>query len=231
MKGVLNLFCSKSQTMSSRKTAHEQSICISNAFVSTIETSASDIMIPESIIDLISSFVGDLLDNQGSYTWKISDPLMVNQILHTENGTKFTSNPFTISRIRCELDIYPNGNTPDLSGYFVIFLRLISLPKYVKSVTASRIFRVLENQTSAAYVDDISIDTPDYWTDKCPLSELVAINPDTMSVQVELFILKIMFSDKNALENCPLSLTSIIPDKLTRDHHLECIFYGYAKLY
>ena len=99
--------------------------------------------------NIILSYLSDLFDNYGLYTWKISDYQTVKKILRCKNGDKFMSDPFTISRLKCQLIIYPNGDKQELDGYFVIQFHLLSLPKYVKNVRFGRIFRVLENQSAA----------------------------------------------------------------------------------
>ena len=205
-------------------TTHEQSLLVSNGFIRSIECILScqaNLLqtIPTSVVDLISAFIGDLFVNEGSYTWKIIDPLTVDKILHANNGDKFISDPFIISRIKYQLEVYPNGEIPELSGYFMIYLRILSLPKYVKNITIARVFRVLENKAGAGFFDTINIDQPDYWTRKCPLSELVAINPSTITVQVEIMINKILLNDLSVLDNYPLKPSSY--KEFDETHHLE----------
>ena len=213
--------------MSSPLTTDQPSLWILNGFIHNIQVllSIKDNplhTIPQSVIDLIYLFIGDLFSNEGSYTWKISDSLTVDKMLHAKNGEKFTSDPFIISRVKYQLEIYPNGNDPELSGYFVIYLRILSLPNYVENITIARIFRVLENKAGAGFVEDVSMDEPDYWTKKCPLSELIAINPTTITVQVDIMINKILLNDLSALNNYPLSPT--ILNEFQKEHHFEFTF-------
>ena len=60
-------------------------------------------------------------NTNGSYTLKITNPSTVHKILHVKNGEKFTSDPFVISRVNFQLDIYPNGDKPEFEGYFIIY--------------------------------------------------------------------------------------------------------------
>ena len=205
-------------------TTKAQSLIILSGFIRNIETllSFKDNLfqiIPQSIIDLIALFVDDLFSNQGSHTWKIKDPLTVDRILHAKNMQKFTSDPFIISRLKYQLEIYPNGDKPELIGYFVIYLRVLSLPKYIKNVSIGRTFKILENKAGAAYHCAVSLDEHEYWGRKCPLSELLDINPDTISVKVEIIINKILLNDTSILDNYPLRPTTL--NQLKSEYHLK----------
>ena len=126
--------------MSTIAASNQQSLMILRTFIrnlkSLLSTKDNPLFhtIPQPVIDLILLFTGNIFDNQGSYTWKITDKQIVNQILTSKNGHKFSSEPFIICRIQCQLKIYPNGNNPDLSGYFLIYLQILSLPKYIRSI-------------------------------------------------------------------------------------------------
>ena len=216
--------------MSTLVVGHEQSSLILNGFLreqSNLLSNEDDLLqfIPKPIKDLISLFSGDLFDNHGSFTWKITDSSMVGKILNAKNGEKFESDPFMISRTKCQLEIYPNGHTQEISGYFVIFLKIVSIPKYVQCINIGRIFRVLENKAAAGYQKKyVNTQEPDYWTRKCPLAELQAINPNTINVQVDIFINKIILNTiiDNILDYYPLSPSPI--KELAVNHHLEYTF-------
>ena len=143
-------------------------------------------IIPLSVINVICLYINNIFSNRGVYTWKIDDIVKVKQILNAKNGDKFESNTFMISRLKCKLVIYPNGDTEELKGWFVIHLVLLSLPSYIKHINCLRIFRVLENKASDSYLPDISPTMHDYWSTKCPLQELIDLDVNTITVQVEL---------------------------------------------
>ena len=58
-----------------------------------------------------------------------------------------------MSRLKWQIEVYPNGDKPELKGYFVIYLRLLSLSSYINYILISRIFHVLENKASDSYVE------------------------------------------------------------------------------
>ena len=180
--------------------------------------------VPTSIKELIASYAKTLFSNQGTYSWSISDPIIVEKMLNAETGDKFTSTPFTIARVKCQIEVYPNGDKQELSGYFVIYLRILSLPKYVKNITVGRIFHVLENRAGASFHNTISQVNHDWWGRKCPLSELIELNPNTITVQIEIIINKICINADgiDILNNYPLKpISTSFMDQFKMKRHLE----------
>ena len=91
-------------------------------------------IIPLSVINIIVLFIDNVFTNHGIYSWKIEDMELVQRMLYAENGAKWESDPFTMSRLKWKIEVYPNGDTKKLEGYFVIYLRLLSLPSYIDHV-------------------------------------------------------------------------------------------------
>eukprot|EP01084_Bolivina_argentea_P156006 271853_1 len=171
-------------------------------FINTIQASLPAtnnifFVIPSAISNIIFLYVSNMFKNQGAYTWLIDDNKTVNDILNAKNGDKFESNPFKLAKLDCKLEIFPNGDNPDLVGYFVIYLRLLSLPIHISCIRFGRTFRVIECQSGASWLSTIDIQNYDYWTRKQPLAELAKINPKTITIKVEINIFKIILKEIN----------------------------------
>ena len=184
---------------------------ISTGYIKKIQSSLSKDTklfqhIPLSLIDLVICYVHDLFSNRSLFTWKISDHQMISKMLNAPIGSKFTSSPFTLCRVQCQFEIYPNGDKQISSGYFIIYLRILSLPKYVKDFSFGRIFHVIENRATASFSAFANVNMHDFWGKKCPLFELVQINPDTITIQVEFIINSLTISDLNILNDYPLEV-------------------------
>eukprot|EP01083_Nonionella_stella_P013776 38737_1 len=172
----------------------------------SLDTSPFSI-IPQPIINVILLYVHNLFSNQGMYTWQMNDSDTVHHMLHAKNGDKFESAPFKIARLQCKLEVYPNGDTKEMNGFFLIHLRLLSMPSNVKSIKFGRTFRILECKAAASWLSTVSTDIHDYWTRKAPLSELLELNPQTITIQVEVNIFKLMLKAavNETLQKYPLN--------------------------
>eukprot|EP01084_Bolivina_argentea_P281095 480883_1 len=98
--------------------------------------------IPSCITNIILLYLENYFINEGLYIWKISNPQMVNKMLTANNCSKFESETFTMAKLQWKLAIFPNGNNKELEKYFIIHLRLLSLPSIIESITFGRTFRV-----------------------------------------------------------------------------------------
>ena len=90
--------------------------------------------------------------NHGSHSWLIDDESLVEQIIGAKCGTKFVSNPFSMVGLKWRLEIYPNGRLKQYEGYFMIYLRLLTLPPCIDKMQICRVFRVIENQCSNIWI-------------------------------------------------------------------------------
>ena len=148
--------------------------------------------IPNEIAHLISLFIDNYFSTNAKHTWEITDPALITKILTAAVGDKFTSAPFTMLNCKWQFEIHPNGNKPELQGFFVIHVRLLSLPSDdIECITIWRMLRVLENSACSGWMETVGIDQSVWWTRKCPLKELIDLNTNTISIQVEVFIQKL----------------------------------------
>eukprot|EP01084_Bolivina_argentea_P241540 405455_1 len=159
--------------------------------------------IPVGICNLISSYIHNFCDNSGLYEWKIDNINLINQMMNATCGTKFESDSFILSRIKCKLIIYPNGNNEDLKGYFVIHLYL-SLPSFINKITFVRVFRIKENMSGSSWLTTLSNGEYEWWSKNAPLSELQKLKCKTITIQIELNIQRLYLNNDfnfNILKN------------------------------
>eukprot|EP01083_Nonionella_stella_P179101 634752_1 len=69
-----------------------------------------------------------------TYTWKITDPSLVQQMKNAKNKSSWKSPTFSAGGFRWNLHVYPNGNKESLVGYVHPNLFLACLPPKVKSI-------------------------------------------------------------------------------------------------
>ena len=96
--------------------------------------------IPTDINLLTLSFIQNYFKNDGVHRWKINDPEQVNKMLNCHCGQRFISDTFEMARLKWRFEIYPNGTDQDLKGFFIIHLRLLSLPSNIQSIVLWRLF-------------------------------------------------------------------------------------------
>lgn len=132
--------------------------------------------------------------NHGSHSWLIDDESLVEQIIGAKCGTKFVSNPFSMVGLKWRLEIYPNGRLKQYEGYFMIYLRLLTLPPCIDKMQICRVFRVIENQCSNIWIFTLRRNEYAYWNKKCPLSELIEMDSKTITIYVEVHIQKLFLS-------------------------------------
>ena len=213
--------------MSAKRTTIDHTKLVLAGYIRDIQSKLSSLesnllcIIPASVINVVLLYLKDLFMNHGVYTWCITDPIMVRKILDAETGEKFTSDPFKIARLTCQIEIYPNGDKEEICGWFVIHLKLLSLPKYIKHVTWTRIFQVLECRAGAPFTWHGNIEHHDLWTRKCHLGHLIELNPNTITVQVEMIINKIVLNDTSTLDNILWTHGGLLPHPLSMYDHIE----------
>eukprot|EP01084_Bolivina_argentea_P095100 170972_1 len=149
--------------------------------------------IPSGITHFILSYLHNYFKNDGTYLWKIKDQSLINQIFSAKNGEKFESEIFQAAKLNWTIEIYPAGDKPQHIGYFVIYIRLISLPSHIENITFCRTFRVLECMVSTSWSDTISNGEHQEWTKKLPLSDLKNMKLKQISVLVELNVFRVKF--------------------------------------
>eukprot|EP01084_Bolivina_argentea_P045890 84467_1 len=69
-----------------------------------------------------------------SYTWQITDPILITQIKTATPKQRFASPAFRLFNFVWELKLYPNGETNNNSGMAKIFLRACGLSKKISSI-------------------------------------------------------------------------------------------------
>eukprot|EP01083_Nonionella_stella_P176759 619334_1 len=82
-----------------------------------------------------------------TYTWKITDPSLVQQMKNAKNESKWTSPTFSAGGFKWYLDVYPNGIDKSWKGYVDHFLFLAFLPPKVKSIRVRYELRLMETDS------------------------------------------------------------------------------------
>ena len=178
---------------------------------------------PSDLVKVIISYIKNFVENSGMHRIQINDPDMVNKMLNADCEEKFEMKPFTLSRIKCRLVIYPNGDKPELKGYFILHL-FMDLPGYIDTITFSRVFRVKESYTSSSWLSTISNGEYEYWSKHCPLQDIIMINPISLTIEIELNIHELTLKNESylsLLEQC--KLPKIKPAKYDTKIHIEYI--------
>ena len=164
--------------------------------------------IPSDITHIALSYLENYFANNGQYTWKITDCQLVKKMLNAECGEKFESKIIDIARLKWRFEIYPNGLNEELKGFFVIRLRLISLPSIIDSIVICRIFRIFETMAASIYISELRVNEHAFWTKKCLLAELIDLKCQTITIQADICINKVILKDLNNAENV-ISMTPI----------------------
>eukprot|EP01083_Nonionella_stella_P308142 1085950_1 len=69
-----------------------------------------------------------------TYTWKITDTSLVQQMKNAKNKAKWNSSAFSAGGFRWYLEVNPNGTRESSLGYVKVYLYLACLPPKVKSI-------------------------------------------------------------------------------------------------
>ena len=138
---------------------------------------------------------------------------------------KFEIASFIVARVKCRLVIYPNGDKPELEGYFILHLHM-DLPEYIDTITFCRLFRVKECYTSSAWLTTLSNGEYEYWTRHCPLQDIKMNNPLSLNIEIELNIHEITLKDNvySSLSQC--KLPDIHPKKAVKKAEITYILEG-----
>eukprot|EP01083_Nonionella_stella_P128901 390703_1 len=82
-----------------------------------------------------------------TYTWKVTDPSLVQQMKNAKNKAKWKSPTFSAGGFRVYLNVYPSGSIKSLVGYVNVYLNLACLPPKVKSIQIGYELRLIEADT------------------------------------------------------------------------------------
>eukprot|EP01083_Nonionella_stella_P123770 373142_1 len=82
-----------------------------------------------------------------TYTWKITDPSLVQSMKNAKIGAEWKSPRFSIGGFSWYLELCPNGYSNDDKGHVQLFLGLAFLPPKVKSLRIGKEFRLIETDT------------------------------------------------------------------------------------
>ena len=173
-------------------------------YTRNIEKSLSNYQfIPTSITSVVLLYVFNYFENRGVHKWRISDPKIMAAILTAKCGDKFESDPFVMTRMRWKFEIYPNGSEQALSGFFIVGLRLLSLPAMIDSVEFGRIFRISERRVGAGWVSSVSLGGLSKWRHKCPSTEILDAKPGYLSIECEVNIHRLILKENGNTSPMP----------------------------
>eukprot|EP01083_Nonionella_stella_P147601 466041_1 len=122
-----------------------------------------------------------------TYTWKITDPSLVQQMKNSKNESKWSSPTFAAGGFKWYLDVYPNGLDKSVKGYVDLFLYLAFVPPKVKSIPARYELRLIETDTF--YKNRKSFDKSEMnsgWTRKLLHNQIQNLSTLTFSAKVDV---------------------------------------------
>eukprot|EP01083_Nonionella_stella_P193686 715065_1 len=139
--------------------------------------------------------------NSGSYTWNITNTQLVNAICNANFNSTFTSDIFTIGKLKWQIILYPNGFNEKSKGSFLICIKLIEMPKQWKGFIASRTSQCIQTSTSDTTIRHF---TKSGQVKGCSLysltlSELKATNPSKITIITSINIIKITLKNDKIL--------------------------------
>eukprot|EP01083_Nonionella_stella_P282588 961556_1 len=79
-----------------------------------------------------------------SYTWTITDGLLMEHIKSANNGQEFKSPAFTMFNFRWYLQVFPNGQSSNSIGKSTLYIYLTALPSKIRSIRISRRYSFAE---------------------------------------------------------------------------------------
>eukprot|EP01084_Bolivina_argentea_P002164 3983_1 len=133
--------------------------------------------------------------NGGTYTWRITDPQMVNSMLHAKHKQAFNSEIFEIANLKWQLLCYPNGHEPKYKGSFCVHLKPIDIPQMISKIVFFRQFRILETGTGGSWISQLSND--DWAQENRFLYLSQASKLKQISIQLQLLIHGIIMNEQN----------------------------------
>eukprot|EP01084_Bolivina_argentea_P045891 84469_1 len=96
-----------------------------------------------------------------SYTWQITDPILITQIKTATPKQRFASPAFRLFNFVWELNLFPNGDTNSNSGMVKIYLRTCGLSKKISSINTRIRYCFVEGDKSKAANAKITQDKPE----------------------------------------------------------------------
>eukprot|EP01084_Bolivina_argentea_P065865 120061_1 len=128
----------------------------------------------------------------GEYLWIIKGSLLT-QMINAENKKKFESSPFKMCGLRWCIIVYPNGDSNDCIGSFVVELKLLSLPQNTNKIIVCRRIYCKESQSSNTHISSCKKDSTHRWTDyTLSLKEIINNNFIELSLLIKIKILRII---------------------------------------
>ena len=172
---------------------------------------------------IILSFIKSFEENSGIHRITINDLNLMHKMLNAKCKEKFEMESFILSRVKCRLVIYPNGDKPELEGYFVLHL-FMDLPEFIDTITFSRMFRVKEACSSSLWLTTLSNGDYEYWSKYCALSDITMNHPISLNIEIELNIHEITLKNDtylSLLSECKLPATE--PLKVREETNIKYI--------
>ena len=72
--------------------------------------------------------------NSGNYTWKITDDILISNMLSAYPAELFESNIFKIANLKWQILLYPNGEKQQRKGNVKIYIRLVEFPEELSTI-------------------------------------------------------------------------------------------------
>ena len=137
------------------------------------------------------------LTNWSSYTWKISDPLTLNEMKSAKNEDEWKSDVFSAEGFRWYLCVCPNGNSPANAGYVSFYLNLALLPPKIKQIHVR--FELILSETETKAVPDIAfnVDSMDWGLHRYTLRNGTIQKSDELTFCVNIQLYGIIDKDDN----------------------------------
>eukprot|EP01084_Bolivina_argentea_P024871 46304_1 len=148
--------------------------------------------------------------NAGSHTWTCKDAELIKSILSAKNKQSFQSDPFTIAKLKWQMKMYPNGNTPSRNRYVNIFLKLLSIPCTIDQLTIAWCITCNKSMVGTSYISKYT-PSASYWGltgKKLPLSQWKSMNIKDLSISITINIIDIILNNNSnylMLSHIPIS--------------------------
>eukprot|EP01083_Nonionella_stella_P303053 1047480_1 len=136
-------------------------------------------------------------DHHISYSWKITDPVIIKQIHSATSNKAFRSDNFEIGGLRYFIKLYPNGNAEvKNNGKYMLFVQLLAMPNSWKTIHFS--WTLCCEQTGAC---DHRIDTLESAGGKGrPLGAFAELKQfHQLTFRVTVNVLRVYLKDNNKL--------------------------------
>lgn len=116
--------------------------------------------------------------NTGNFTWNITDKKLIQNILNASNKQLFESEPFTMANLRWIIQLHPNGDDQNAKGSVNVFVKLLSMPPGLSSITFARIISCKQTFASSMFIKKLTkSENQTGWPDRFVLlSEWSALN-------------------------------------------------------